>query len=171
MGKRPDYAVVVYCNLIRSVYKDVPIIAGGIEASLRRLAHYDYWSNRLKRSILLDAQADLISYGMGEHSIIEIADALDSGLDVKDITFIDGTVYKTKQLENVYDYKLLPDYEELVRDKKRYAESFLSSTAIQIHFLENVWWSPMTGNFLWCRIRLQSPLRSRRWMTSMLCRI
>ena len=96
MGKRPDYAVVVYCNLIRSVYKDVPIIAGGIEASLRRLAHYDYWSNRLKRSILLDAQADLISYGMGEHSIIEIADALDSGLDVKDITFIDGTVYKTK---------------------------------------------------------------------------
>ena len=124
MGKRPDYAVVVYCNLIRSVYKDVPIIAGGIEASLRRLAHYDYWSNRLKRSILLDAQADLISYGMGEHSIIEIADALDSGLDVKDITFIDGTVYKTKQLENVYDYKLLPDYEELVRDKKRYAESF-----------------------------------------------
>ena len=114
MGKRPDYAVVVYCNLIRSVYKDVPIIAGGIEASLRRLAHYDYWSNRLKRSILLDAQADLISYGMGEHS----------GLDVKDITFIDGTVYKTKQLENVYDYKLLPDYEELVRDKKRYAESF-----------------------------------------------
>ena len=115
MGKRPDYAVVVYCNLIRSVY---------IEASLRRLAHYDYWSNRLKRSILLDAQADLISYGMGEHSIIEIADALDSGLDVKDITFIDGTVYKTKQLENVYDYKLLPDYEELVRDKKRYAESF-----------------------------------------------
>ena len=102
MGKRPDYAVVVYCNLIRSVYKDVPIIAGGIEASLRRLAHYDYWSNRLKRSILLDAQADLISYGMGEHSIIEIADALDSGLNVKDITFIDGTVYKTKQLENVY---------------------------------------------------------------------
>ena len=124
MGKRPDYAVVVYCNLIRSVYKDVPIIAGGIEASLRRLAHYDYWSNRLKRSILLDSQADLISYGMGEHSIVEIADALNSGLDVKDITFIDGTVYKTRQLESVYDYKLLPDYKELVSDKKRYAESF-----------------------------------------------
>ena len=124
MGKRPDYAVVVYCNLIRSVYKDVPIIAGGIEASLRRLAHYDYWSNKMKRSILLDAQADIISYGMGEHSIVELADALDSGLDIKDITFIDGTVYKTKNLESVYDYKLLPDYTELLEDKKRYAESF-----------------------------------------------
>ena len=124
MGKRPDYAVVVYCNLIRSAYKDVPIIAGGIEASLRRLAHYDYWSNKMKRSILLDAQADIISYGMGEHSIVELADALDSGLDIKDITFIDGTVYKTKSLESVYDYKLLPDYTELLEDKKRYAESF-----------------------------------------------
>lgn len=94
MGKRPDYATIVYCNLIRSVYKDSAIIIGGIEASLRRLAHYDYWSNRLKRSILLDSQADLISYGMGEHSIVEIADALNSGIDVKDITFIDGTVFK-----------------------------------------------------------------------------
>ena len=171
MGKRPDYAVVVYCNLIRSVYKDVPIIAGGIEASLRRLAHYDYWSNRLKRSILLDAQADLISYGMGEHSIIEIADALDSGLDVKDITFIDGTVYKTKQLENVYDYKLLPDYEELVRDKKRYAESFFIQYSNTDPFSGKRLVEPYDGKLLWCRIRLQSPLRSRRWMTSMLCRI
>ena len=124
MGKRPDYAVVVYCNLIRSAYKDVPVIIGGIEASLRRLAHYDYWSDKLKRSVLLDSQADLISYGMGERSIVEIADALDSGLDVKDITFIDGTVYKTKSLESVYDYKMLPDYEELLRDKKEYAKSF-----------------------------------------------
>ena len=124
MGKRPDYATVVYCNLIRSVYKDVPIIIGGIEASLRRLAHYDYWSNRLKRSILLDAQADLISYGMGEHSIVEIADALNSGIDVKDITFIDGTVFKTRDLNIVYDYQKLPDFQELKRDKKEYAKSF-----------------------------------------------
>ena len=124
MGRRPDYATVVYCNLIRSVYKDSPIIIGGIEASLRRLAHYDYWSDRLKRSILLDSQADLISYGMGERSVVEIADALDSGIDVKDITFVDGTVYKTGSLESVYDYELLPDYEELVRDKKEYAKSF-----------------------------------------------
>ena len=124
MGKRPDYATIVYCNLLRSVYKDSPIIIGGIEASLRRLAHYDYWSNKLKRSILLDSQADIISYGMGEHSIIEIADALDSGIDIKDITFIDGTVYRTKNLDSVYDYKLLPDFTELQKDKKEYAKSF-----------------------------------------------
>ena len=124
MGKRPDYATIVYCNLIRSVYKDAAIIIGGIEASLRRLAHYDYWSNRLKRSILLDSQADLISYGMGEHSIVEIADALDSGIDIKDITFIDGTVFKTRNLDIVYDYKMLPDFQELKDDKKEYAKSF-----------------------------------------------
>lgn len=124
MGKRPDYATVVYCNLIRSVYKDAAIIVGGIEASLRRLAHYDYWSNKLKRSILLDSQADLISYGMGEHSIVEIADALNSGIDIKDITFIDGTVFKTRNLDIVYDYKLLPDYQELKDDKRVYAQSF-----------------------------------------------
>ena len=124
MGKRPDYATIVYCNLLRSVYKDSPIIIGGIEASLRRLAHYDYWSNKLKRSILLDSQADIISYGMGEHSIIEIADALDSGIDIKDITFIDGTVYRTKNLDSVYNYKLLPDFAELQKDKKEYAKSF-----------------------------------------------
>ena len=124
MGKRPDYAVVVYGNLIRSVYKDIPIIIGGIEASLRRLAHYDYWSDRLKRSVLLDSQADLVSYGMGEHSIVEIAQALDAGIDVKMITFVDGTVYRTRSLENVYDYELLPDYEEMKRDKKAYARSF-----------------------------------------------
>ncbi len=124
MGKRPDYATIVYCNLLRSVYKDSPIIIGGIEASLRRFAHYDYWSDRLKRSILLDSQADLISYGMGELSIVEIADALDSGIDVKDITFINGTVFKTRSLESVYDYELLPDFEELQKDKLNYAKSF-----------------------------------------------
>ena len=124
MGKRPDYAAVVYCNLIRSVYKDIPIVIGGIEASLRRLAHYDYWSNKVKHSILVDSQADLISYGMGEKSIVEIADALNSGLDVKDITFIDGTVYKTDSLDSVYDAVTLPSYDEIKTDKRRYAESF-----------------------------------------------
>ena len=124
MGKRPDYAVCVYCRLIRSVYGDVPIIAGGIEASLRRLAHYDYWSDRMKPSILLDSGADLISYGMGERSIVEIAEALDSGLAVGDISFIDGTAYKTERLEDVYDYELLPEYGELLRNKKTYAKSF-----------------------------------------------
>ena len=95
-GKRPDYATVVYCNLIRRSFPEIPILIGGIEASLRRLAHYDYWSDSLKRSILLDSQADLLLYGMGERAIVEIADALNSGLDIHDITFIDGTVYRTR---------------------------------------------------------------------------
>ena len=125
MGKRPDRAVIVYGNLIRQQYKKTPIIIGGIEASLRRLAHYDYWSDKMKRSILLDSGANLISYGMGERSIVEIADALNSGIAIEDITFIDGTVYKTKSLESVYDYELLPDYDSLLEDKKNYAKSFL----------------------------------------------
>lgn len=124
MGKRPDYATIVYCNLIRQTYKHTPVIIGGIEASLRRLAHYDYWSDKMKRSILLESGADLISYGMGEHSIIEIADALNSGIDIKDITFIDGTVYKTRKREDIYDAIELPHYEKLLADKKEYAKSF-----------------------------------------------
>ncbi len=124
MGKRPDYATVVYCNLIRRTYKKIPIIIGGIEASLRRLGHYDYWSDSVKRSILLDSSADLISYGMGEKSIVEIADALNSGLEVSQITFIEGTVYKAKSLENIYDYVLLPEFQKIKEDKKTFAESF-----------------------------------------------
>ena len=123
-GKRPDHATVVYCNLIRRTYKNTPIIIGGIEASLRRMAHYDYWSDSLKRSILLDSQADIISYGMGERSIVEIAEALDSGIDVRDITFIEGTVYKTKDIESVYDYVMLPSFEDLKRDRLEFAKSF-----------------------------------------------
>ncbi len=124
MGKRPDYATVVYCNLIRRTFKKTPIIIGGIEASLRRLAHYDYWSNKVKRSILLDSGADLISYGMGERSIVEIAEALESGIDVKDITFIDGTVYKTKDKESIYDAIWLPEWDDIKEDKRKFAESF-----------------------------------------------
>lgn len=124
MGKRPDYATITYCNLIRRNYKKTPIIIGGIEASLRRLAHYDYWSDSLKRSILLDSGADLLLYGMGERSIVEVADALNSGLLVRDITFIDGTVYKTRKKEDIYDAIVLPDYSELKADKKNYAKSF-----------------------------------------------
>lgn len=123
-GKRPDYVTAVYGNLIRQSYKDVPIIIGGIEASLRRLAHYDYWSDRVKRSVLLDSGADLLLYGMGESSIIETADALNSGLDIHDITFIPGSVYRTKSLDSVYDALMLPSFEEIVKDKKKYAESF-----------------------------------------------
>ena len=122
--KRPDHATVVYGNLIRRTYKNTPIIIGGIEASLRRLAHYDYWTDSFKRSILLDSRADLISYGMGEKSIVEIADALNSGIDVKDITFIKGTVYKTKNLDCVYDEINLPSYSDMKEDKILYAKSF-----------------------------------------------
>lgn len=124
MGKRPDNATIVYCNLIRQAFRHKPIIIGGIEASLRRMAHYDYWSDSLKRSILLDSGADLISYGMGERSVVEIADALKSGIAVSDITFINGTVFKTRRIEDVYDYELLPSYDELKADKLNYARSF-----------------------------------------------
>ena len=124
MGKRPDYATIVYCNQIRQPYKDVPILIGGIEASLRRLAHYDYWSESLKRSILLDSQADLLMYGMGEKSIVEIADALNSGMDVRDITYIDGTVFRAEKLDESLPTIVLPPYEELKNNKRKYAESF-----------------------------------------------
>lgn len=125
MGLRPDYATTVYCNLIRRTYRDVPIIIGGIEASLRRMAHYDYWSDKLKHSILVDSSADILSYGMGEHSMIEIAEALDSGINVSDITYVRGTCYRTKDISGVSeDAILLPDYDSLARDRLEYARSF-----------------------------------------------
>lgn len=124
MGRRPDRAVIVYGNLIRRTYKDSPIILGGIEASLRRLGHYDYWSDKVRRSVLLDSGADLLSYGMGERSIVEIADALASGLAISDITFISGTAYKAKSLADVYDYQLLPEFDQITTDKRAFAESF-----------------------------------------------
>lgn len=124
MGKRPNYACVVYGNLIRQTYKKTPIILGGIEASLRRMAHYDYWSDKLKRSVLLDSGADVISYGMGEHSIVELAEALDAGIPVEDITYIAGTVVKAKSLDSIYDAEILPSFEDLKADKMNYARSF-----------------------------------------------
>ena len=126
VGLRPDYATIVYCNLIRHTYKKKPIILGGIEASLRRLGHYDYWSNKVRRSILLDSGADILSYGMGERSTIEIADALNSGIDIKDITFIDGTVYKTRDKSFTEDALILPSFEDIKSDKESYAKSFYS---------------------------------------------
>ena len=107
--------------------KKTPIIIGGVEASLRRLSHYDYWDNKVRRSILLDSGADLLLYGMGEHQIVEMADALDSGLPVSEITFIRGSVYKTKDISRAYDYIVLPKYKEIVKDKSLYAKSFYVS--------------------------------------------
>ena len=134
-GKRPNHAAVVYSNLIRSVYKDVPIILGGIEASLRRLAHYDYWSDALKRSILLDAGADLVIYGMGEHQIVEVADALAGGLPPEQITYVAGTAYRLSGAGALdalgregaaapEGYTLLPSWDELQADRLAYARSF-----------------------------------------------
>lgn len=124
IGKRPDRATIVYGNLIRKQFKKTPVIIGGIEASLRRLAHYDYWSDSVKRSVLLDSAADLLSYGMGEHSIVEIAQALESGIAIEDLTFIRGTVYRTKSLDAVYDPVILPDYQQICEDKRMFAKSF-----------------------------------------------
>ncbi|MCI6729697.1 MAG: YgiQ family radical SAM protein [Clostridiales bacterium] len=127
-GKRPDRATIVYCNLIRQTYRDVPIIIGGVEASLRRLAHYDYWSDKLRRSILLDAQADLLLYGMGERSIREVADGLNSGLSISNMTYIDGTVYRTEALDDSLPTLILPDYASLQENPRHYAESFQLQT-------------------------------------------
>ncbi len=124
MGKRPDYATVVYSNLIRKVYKDVPIIIGGIEASLRRLSHYDYWSDKFKHSVLIDSQADILSYGMGEHATVEIAEALAANIPVNEITYVRGTVYKAKDVSSLQDAIMLPEYDEMKRDKLKYSESF-----------------------------------------------
>ena len=125
MGKRPDRATIVYCNKLREVYKKTPIIIGGVEASLRRLSHYDYWDNKVRRSILLDSGADLLLYGMGEHQIVEMADALDSGIPINELTFLRGSVYKTKDISRAVDYIMLPKYKEVVKDKDKYNESFL----------------------------------------------
>ncbi|MDM8301576.1 YgiQ family radical SAM protein [Collinsella tanakaei] len=142
-GARPNHAAAVYGNLIRRTYKHTPIILGGIEASLRRLAHYDYWSDGLKRSILLDSGADLLIYGMGEHAIVEVADALDGGLPIDQITYVAGTAYRMRggeeALAEVYDYELLPSWDELVADRLAYARSF----AVQYRNMD-----PITGGRL-----------------------
>ncbi len=124
VGRRPDYAVSVYGRLIRKAYPDVPVILGGIEASLRRMAHYDYWSDSFRQSILLESQADLISYGMGEKSIVEIADALQAGIAVQDLTFLAGTVYRTKQIGHIYGGEFLPSFADMKKEPALYAKSF-----------------------------------------------
>ena len=123
-GYRPDRATIVYGNLIRRRYRDIPVIIGGIEASLRRMGHYDYWSDSMKRSILLDSGADILSYGMGERSIVEVADALNACIAVSDITYVRGTVYKSRTTEHVRDGIELPPFDKVRNDKRKYAESY-----------------------------------------------
>lgn len=127
-GLRPDRAAIVYSNKLRQIYKNTPIVLGGIEASLRRLAHYDYWDDKVRRSVLLDAGADLVLYGMGEHQIVDLAEALDSGIPIKEVTFIRGSVYKTKDESRIYDAIWLPSYDEILKSKRKFAQSFLTQS-------------------------------------------
>ncbi|MEA4827594.1 MAG: YgiQ family radical SAM protein [Clostridium sp.] len=124
MGLRPDRATIVYCNKIREAYKNIPIIIGGIEASLRRFAHYDYWSDKVRKSILIDSGADLLVYGMSERQIVEVADNLNDGLDIKYIRHIPGTCYVVDNIEDVYDYIEIPSYKDVCSDKVKYAQAF-----------------------------------------------
>ncbi len=125
MGKRPDRATIVYCNKIREAYKDVNIVIGGIEASLRRFAHYDYWDNKVRKSILVDSGADLLVYGMSEKQIVEVADFLNQGFDGKYIRHIPGTCYIADSLDEIYEeHIVLPSFKEVSSDKRTYAECF-----------------------------------------------
>ncbi len=133
-GKRPDRAAIVYANRVREAFPGVPIIIGGIEASLRRLAHYDYWQDKVRRSILFDSRADLISYGMGETSVVEIADALSKGTPVNRLHGIRGTCYITKSWEDIpADSVMLPSFEEVASDNVKYAEATRISFFEQDH--------------------------------------
>lgn len=125
MGKRPDRALIVYSNRIREAYGDVPIILGGLEASLRRFAHYDYWDDKVRRSVLVDSRADILTYGMGEKILVRIAELLDRGIPIKKIRDVRGTVYITKAEDKVnYPVAATFDYNDLKTDKRKYAEAF-----------------------------------------------
>lgn len=134
MGHRPDRAVIVYSQIIRRLYPDAAIVLGGVEASLRRLSHYDYWDDKVRSSILIDAGADLLLYGMGENSIIETAEALAGGIAAKDICYIRGSVYKTKDISYLSDYEMLPHFNDVKSDKKSYNHSFM----IQHHNIDAI---------------------------------
>ena len=141
-GCRPDRATIVYCNRVREAFGNIPLLIGGVEASLRRFAHYDYWDDKLRRSILLDSRADILMYGMGEKQVVEIADCLDSGMDVHDITYIPGTCYVSRA-PDFDNGAVMASYEECLADKRRYAEScrvqyyeqnpYLGKTLLQAH--------------------------------------
>lgn len=124
-GKRPDRAVIVYSNRAREAYHESPIIIGGLEASLRRLAHYDYWDDKVRRSVLLDSKADLLVYGMGERAILEIAEALNGGLSINDVSWIRGTCYAAKKVLEGVETTVLPDFEAVRDDKDQYCKSFV----------------------------------------------
>ena len=162
--KRPDRAVIVYSQMARQAFPDANILIGGIEASLRRLAHYDYWSDKVRKSIIIDANADLLMFGMGENSIIEVAEALDSGLDIKYLTYLDGTVYKTKNIDdlNEADYIMLPSYEEITASKRKYAESFQKQYLNTDHYNAKILVEPYQGWYV-VQNRPNRPLTQREF--------
>ena len=147
-GKRPDRAVTVYCNRIREAFKDVPVIIGGIEASLRRFAHYDFWDDRVRRSILFDSRADLLIYGMGEKPVIQVAEALESGMEIKYITYINGTAYIASELENLPDATVIPSFDEVRNSKRKYARAFMLQYREQDYHTGRVLIQPHGERFL-----------------------
>ena len=124
IGCRPERALIVYCNRLRELWDDVPIIIGGIEGSLRRLAHYDYWTDSVRRSVLVDSMADLLVYGMGEHAILEIASELHRGIEVSNLQDVRGTCFRVPNFDYVWDYEKLPSYAEVKESKRLFAEAF-----------------------------------------------
>ena len=147
-GKRPDRALIVYCNRLREAFKDVPIIIGGMEASLRRFAHYDYWDDKVRRSVILDSKADLLVYGMGEKPIIEIAEALNSGLEIQYITYVNGTVFATAEPDKIPGAITIPSYEQVVEDKKKYAQAFMAQSTEQDYINGKVLIQPHGERFI-----------------------
>lgn len=131
VGLRPDRATIVYCQQVRRIFGDIPLVIGGIEASLRRLVHYDYWSDSLRRSILLDSQADLLIYGMGERQLLEIAAALKRGVPVGEVRDVRGTCYVAERGREPSDSVALPSWDEIVRDRRKFAEAFRLSSLEQ----------------------------------------
>ena len=123
-GHRPERATIVYANRLRELYPDVPIIVGGIEASLRRFAHYDYWSDEVRRSLLVDSMADLLVYGMGERALLEIAANLHQGVPVEAIQDVAGTCFRVPSFDYIYDYGKLPSFDDVRRDKHAFAAAF-----------------------------------------------
>ena len=149
-GLRPERATIVYCSRLRELYPEVPIIIGGIEASLRRMAHYDYWSNTVRRSILVDSQADLLIFGMGERALLEVAADLQQGVAIENIQDVQGTCYRVPNMDYVWDYLPLPSFEEVAHSKEKFAESF------KLEYLEQ---DPIRGRRLaqqndeWCVVQ------------------
>ena len=171
MGKRPDRAVIVYTNRIREAYGDVPVILGGLEASLRRFAHYDYWDDRVRRSVLVDSRADILTYGMGEKILVRIAQLLDRGVPVKKIRDVRGTVYLCAPSDPVhFEVAATFDYNELKTDRRKYAEAF----GIQYKTRTRSTVAP-SANFTtvkcWCRTRPCPRSNARSLTTCTLCPI